>query len=112
MVTTNLSRANGQIERLRTIIPVLTKLAMNDPTKWYKYVPIVQQTVNSTFHRSISMTSFELLTGVKMKQKNDLTVKSAVEEFRLRSSRIVINYENRLKNKSVKFRTKIVKEII
>ena len=83
MITTGLPRANGQVERLnRTIIPILTKLAINDPTKWYKYVPIIQQTVNSTFHRS--MTPFELLTGVKMKQKNDLTVKSAIEEeFRL-----------------------------
>ena len=72
MVTIDISRANGQVERLnRMIIPILTKFAMNDPTKWYKYVPIVQQTVNSTFHRSINMTPFELLIGVKMKQKND-----------------------------------------
>ncbi|KAG5310249.1 BYR3 protein, partial [Pseudoatta argentina] len=85
MVTTGLPRANGQVERLnRTIIPILTKLAMNDLTKWYKYVPIVQQIVNFTFHRSISMIPFELLIEVKMKQKNDLTVKGAVEgEFRL-----------------------------
>ena len=70
MVTTGLPRANGQVERLnRTIISILTKLTMNDPTKWYKYVPIIQQTVNSTFHRSISMTPFELLIEIKMKQK-------------------------------------------
>ncbi|KAG5317260.1 POL3 protein, partial [Pseudoatta argentina] len=77
MVTTGLPRANGQVERLnRTIIPVLTKLAMN-PTKWYKYVPIVQQTVISTFHRSISMTPFELLTGDR-----DQLRKQAKEQIR------------------------------
>lgn len=57
MVTTGLPRANGQVERLnRAIIPILTKLTMSDPAKWYKYVPIVQQTVNSAFHRNIGMT--------------------------------------------------------
>lgn len=36
MITTGLPRSNGQIERInRIIIPVLTKLSMNDPTKWY-----------------------------------------------------------------------------
>jgi len=39
MITTGL-RANGQIERInRTIIPVLTKLLMSDPTK-YKHMYI------------------------------------------------------------------------
>ena len=65
----------------RTIIPILTKLAISDPTKWYKYV----STDCEFFHKSIDMTPFKLLTGVKMKQKGDLTVRDAVEEeFRLR----------------------------
>lgn len=57
---------------------------MNDPTKWYKHVPKVQQTLNTTFQRSIGMTPFELLIGVKMKQNNDILIKDALEEeFRL-----------------------------
>jgi len=53
---------------------------MSDPTKWYKHVHKVQQTLNSTFQRSIGMTLFELLIGVKMKQKDDLLVKEILEE--------------------------------
>lgn len=61
MVTTDLPRANGQVERInRTIIPVLAKLSIEDPTKWYKFVPRVQQTINATFQRSINTTPFEL----------------------------------------------------
>lgn len=37
-VTTGLPRANEQIERLnRTIIPVISKLSIDDPLKWYKH---------------------------------------------------------------------------
>lgn len=37
-------RANGQVERInRTIIPVLTKMSIDDPTKWYKHVLALQQ---------------------------------------------------------------------
>lgn len=53
---------------------------MNDPTKWYKHVPKVQQTLNTTYQRSIGMTPFELLTGVKMKLKDYLIVKDALEK--------------------------------
>lgn len=38
-ITAGLPRANGQIERInRTIIPVLAKISIDDPTKWYKHV--------------------------------------------------------------------------
>lgn len=85
MITTGLPRANGQIERInRTIIPVLTKLSINEPTKWFRHVSKVQQTLNATYQRSIGMTPFELLIGVKMKQKDDLIIKDALEkEFQL-----------------------------
>jgi len=85
MITTGLPRANGQIERInRIIIPVLTKLSIDDPTKWYKHVPKMQQILNSTFQRSIGMTPFELLIGVKMKLKDDLLIKETLErEFQL-----------------------------
>ncbi|GFT95701.1 pro-Pol polyprotein [Trichonephila clavipes] len=38
-ITTGVPRGNGQVERIhRTLIPVLTKLSIDDPTKWYKFV--------------------------------------------------------------------------
>ncbi|GFW65231.1 retrovirus-related Pol polyprotein from transposon 297 [Trichonephila clavipes] len=42
-ITTGLPRANGQVERInRTIIPVLSKMSEDDPTKWFKHVPSLQ----------------------------------------------------------------------
>lgn len=80
-ITTGLPRANGQIERLNsTIIGVLSKLSIDDPTKWYRYVDKVQQVINSTYCRSIDSTPFELLTGVKMRTKDDLTIKQFIDE--------------------------------
>ncbi|GFU79325.1 retrovirus-related Pol polyprotein from transposon 297 [Trichonephila clavipes] len=38
-IATGVPRGNGQVERIhRTLIPVLTKLSLDDSTKWYKYV--------------------------------------------------------------------------
>lgn len=80
-VTTGLPRANGQVERInRIIIPVLSKISLEDPTKWYKYVDVVQQTINSSYQRSIATTPFELLFGTKMHMKTDMTIKSLLEE--------------------------------
>lgn len=80
-ITIGLPRANGQIERInRTIIPVLTKMSLNDPRKWYKHIPKLQQVLNSTFQRSINTTPFELLVGTKMRSKEDLIMKEAIEQ--------------------------------
>jgi len=80
-VTTGLPRANGQVERLNSvIISVIAKLSKDDPTKWYKFVPLVQQIINSTYQRSINLSPFELLVGVKMKQKSDLKIQELIEE--------------------------------
>jgi len=71
MITTGLPRANGQVERMnRTIIPILTKLSLDDSTKWYKQVSSLQQYRNSTYQRSINTIPFELLTGTKMRLNN------------------------------------------
>lgn len=80
-VTTGLPRANGQVERLnRTIIAVLSKLSIEDPTKWYKYVDELQRILNSAFHRSIATTPFELLFGVKMRNEKDLKLRQIIEQ--------------------------------
>ncbi|GBM70490.1 Pro-Pol polyprotein [Araneus ventricosus] len=66
-ITTGLPRANGQIERInQTIISVLSNLSLENPNKWYKFTNELQQTINSTYQRSIDTTHFELLFGTKM----------------------------------------------
>lgn len=80
-VTTGLPRVNGQIEWLnRTIISVLTKLSIDDPIKWYRFVEKFQSILNSTFQRSIGMTPFQLLFGVKMRNKEDINLKELIEK--------------------------------
>lgn len=79
--TTGLPRVNGQVERLNSIIiSVLSKLSVDDPTKWYRNVNRVQQAINSTFTRSINTTPFELLVGVKMRTKDDLQIRDLINK--------------------------------
>lgn len=81
IITTGVARGNGQIERAhRIVISVLTKLSLEEPTKWYKYLNHVQQALNSTFQRSINTTPFEVLTEVKMKRKEDIELNNLIEQ--------------------------------
>ncbi|GFW01770.1 hypothetical protein TNCV_1232701 [Trichonephila clavipes] len=74
-------RGNGQVERInRTLIPVFTKLSLDDSTKWYKYVDRLQRILNSTICRSTKWTPFELLVGTKMRNKEDVLIKDLVLE--------------------------------
>ncbi|GFW42380.1 hypothetical protein TNCV_239771 [Trichonephila clavipes] len=74
-------RGNGQVERIhRTLIPVLTKLSLDDSTKWYKYVYRLQRILNSTISRSTKWTPFELLVGIKMRNKEDTLIKDLLLE--------------------------------
>ncbi|GBM59916.1 Transposon Tf2-8 polyprotein [Araneus ventricosus] len=80
-ITTGVPRANDQIERMHaTLIPVLAKLSIDDPAKWFKFVPDVQRIINSTVSRSTKFTPFELVTGVKMQNKADLKIKEILDE--------------------------------
>ncbi|GFX49425.1 pro-Pol polyprotein [Trichonephila clavipes] len=81
-ITTGIPRGNGQIERIHSsLIPILSKLSIDDASKWYKFVPAVQRTLNSTISRSTQMTPFlQLLTGVKMRTKQDLEILKLLEE--------------------------------
>lgn len=80
-ITTGLPRGNGQIERMfQTIIPVLSKLSIDDPTKWYQHVRQVQQTINSTITRSTGSSPFQLLTGVTMKRKDNIKILDILQE--------------------------------
>ncbi|GFX95197.1 retrovirus-related Pol polyprotein from transposon 17.6 [Trichonephila clavipes] len=80
-IATGVPRGNGQVERIhRTLIPVLTKLSLNDSTKWYKYVDRLQRILNSTISRSTKWTPFELLVGIKMRNKEDSLIKDLLLE--------------------------------
>ena len=80
-VTTGLPRANEQVERLnRTTISVLTRLSLEYPSIWYRHVDSLQQIINSTYHRSINMSPFELLFRTKMHTKEDMRIKELIEE--------------------------------
>ncbi|GFU85931.1 retrovirus-related Pol polyprotein from transposon 17.6 [Trichonephila clavipes] len=74
-------RGNGQVERIhRTLIPVLTKLSLDDSTKWYKYVDRLQRILKSTICRSAKWTPFELLVGTKLRNKEDILIKDLLLE--------------------------------
>lgn len=81
LVTTGVSRGNGQVERINeVIIPVLTKMSMPKPAEWHKYVGSVQQYINSSFNRSIGRSPFELMIGKSMSLKDDTRLKEAIDE--------------------------------
>ncbi|GFU49941.1 transposon Tf2-6 polyprotein [Trichonephila clavipes] len=80
-IATGVPRGNGQVERIhRTLIPVLTKLSLDDSTKWYKYVDRLQRILNSTISRSTKWTLFEVLVGIKMRNKEDILIKDLLLE--------------------------------
>ncbi|GFW47524.1 transposon Tf2-9 polyprotein [Trichonephila clavipes] len=71
-ITTGIPRGNGQVERIHnTLIPVQTKLSINEPEKWFKHAPNLQRVLNSTVSSTTKYSPFELLTGSKMKTKDD-----------------------------------------
>ncbi|GFS58339.1 transposon Tf2-6 polyprotein [Trichonephila clavipes] len=75
-IATGVPLGNGQVERIhRTLIPVLTKLSLDDPTKWYRHVDRLQRILNSTVSRSTKWTPFELLTGAQMRNKEDIKIR-------------------------------------
>lgn len=75
LVTTGLPRANGQVERINAVlVPILTKLSLEEPEMWYRNVEAVQRAMNSTYHRSINRTPFELLMGTTMRDNVDLRI--------------------------------------
>lgn len=80
-ITTGIPRGNGQVERInRIIIPILAKLALDQPDKWYRHVERVQRCINSTYQRSIGMTPFELMFGVKMRRKEEPRIMELIEQ--------------------------------
>lgn len=80
LITTGVPRGNAQIEKQHaTLIPILTKLSLAEPEKWYKHVASVQRIINCTTSKATNFSPFELLTGVKMKNKEDIQIKQLLE---------------------------------
>ncbi|GFW76899.1 transposon Tf2-11 polyprotein [Trichonephila clavipes] len=80
-ITTGVPRGNGQVERIHgVLIPVLTKMSIEDPTKWFKHVDSIQRVLNSVPSRSTKYSPFELLIGVKMKNPEDVMMRYLLEE--------------------------------
>ncbi|GFT25650.1 hypothetical protein TNCV_1965601 [Trichonephila clavipes] len=80
-ITTEVPRGNGQVERIHgVLIPVLTKMSIEDPTKWFKHVDSLQRVLNSVPSRSTKYSPFELLIGVKMKNPEDVMIRNLLEE--------------------------------
>ncbi|GFU74325.1 transposon Ty3-G Gag-Pol polyprotein [Trichonephila clavipes] len=55
-------------------------MSEDDPTKWFKHVPSLQEVLNSTFQRSINTTPFELLFGTQINNKTDLRIQQLIDE--------------------------------
>lgn len=79
LITTGIPRANGQVERVRTLIPLLTKLSAPKPEEWFKYLSTAQLYLNTTPHRSIGMTPFRLLFGAHVRVREDPNICELVE---------------------------------
>lgn len=79
-ITTGVPRGNGQVERFNSIIiPVLTKLSLNDEKGWYKHVNQLQTILNDSYQRSIDMTPFELMLGVKMSRPENVRMREIID---------------------------------
>ncbi|GBN87135.1 Pro-Pol polyprotein [Araneus ventricosus] len=80
-IATGVPRGNDQVETIhRTLIPVLTKLSLDDSTKWYKYIDKLQRILNRTICRSTKWSSFELLIDAKLRNKEDIRIQNLLLE--------------------------------
>ena len=80
-ITTGMPRGNGQVERIHSVIKaIFTKITVDEPNTWYKYLTRVQHAINGSFHRSIATTPHELLFGVKLKVSEDLEIRRLLDE--------------------------------
>lgn len=61
------------------IIPALTKMSIDDPTK-YQHVNKLQRFMNSTITRSTTKPPFELMFGVTMRNPEDVPLATALEK--------------------------------
>lgn len=81
LITTGMSRSNRQVERInRTMIPLLTKLSVPRLEEWHRHLDTAQKYLNTSPHRSIETTLFNLLFGTNIKMKNDASIRELIEK--------------------------------
>ncbi|KOX76548.1 Pro-Pol polyprotein [Melipona quadrifasciata] len=81
LITTGVPRANGQVERVnRTLILLLIRISNPKKEDWYKYLEIAQF-LNTSFHRNIGTTPFQLLFGTSARLKDDPHIRLMEEEW-------------------------------
>ena len=67
-ITMGIPRGNRQVERLHAkIMPILSKLSINDPNKWYKHAETVQRTIQ---YRTPNLEDLKSGTNEKLNSKN------------------------------------------
>lgn len=72
---------NGQAERMNsTIKQMLTKLSIDNPKNWYKFVPRLQRAMNDTILRCTGFKPFQLMFGVEMKNKETFELAKVIED--------------------------------
>jgi hypothetical protein len=56
--------SDGQTERVNQVMEDMLRMyCLEQPSKWYEYLPLVEFAYNNTFHSSIGMTPFSALYG-------------------------------------------------
>ncbi|XP_015437236.1 PREDICTED: uncharacterized protein LOC107192452 [Dufourea novaeangliae] len=79
-IITGVPRGNGQVERVnRVLIPLLTKLSAPKPEEWFKHVPSAKQYLNNIPSRSTGVSPFFILTGTRMRIKDDPHIRELLE---------------------------------
>ncbi|GFX12660.1 retrovirus-related Pol polyprotein from transposon 17.6 [Trichonephila clavipes] len=78
---TNAQESDEYIRTIKKLLQeVLTKMSIEDPTKWFKHVDSLQRVLNSVASRSTKYSPFELIIGVKMKNPEDVMIRNLLEE--------------------------------
>ncbi|XP_070075626.1 uncharacterized protein [Drosophila takahashii] len=81
LIATGVPRGNGQVERMhKIVVPMLSKMSLENPGNWYKHVGKVQQWVNNIEPRSTKVTPFKLLTGVDMRLIDSSELKEQIQQ--------------------------------
>ncbi|XP_043275316.1 uncharacterized protein [Venturia canescens] len=81
LTTMGIPRANGQVERVnRTLIPLISKLTAPKAGEWFRYLGLAQQYLNTSFHRSIGSTPFQVMLGVRPRLREDVSLREMVEK--------------------------------
>lgn len=82
-------QSNNQMKRVnRTLIPLLTKLAVPKSNEWYKYLDVTQLCLNMILHRSIKTTLFHVLFGVNSDICDDPNFRDLLE------SELIISFDD------------------